>query len=201
MTPPAPVPHRLSRITRHWIVVPVVVLAAVGHSFPLEAQATQQASSGSARPMGIDPRTIDAYVEGAMREWQVPGVAIAVVRNDSVVFAKGYGVRELGKSDRVTPNSLFAIGSTSKAFTAAALGILVDEGKLRWDDPVAKYLPTFQLYDPYVTRELTIRDLLTHRSGLSRGDAVWHASGHDRAEVQRCSAGPSSRSRSIRVAT
>jgi CubicO group peptidase (beta-lactamase class C family) len=181
MTRPAAIP----RLVRQSIVVSVVALASVGDSFPLEAQAAQQASSGSARPMAVDPRAIDAYVEAAMREWQAPGVAIAVVRNDSIVFAKGYGVRELGKDDRVTPSSLFAIGSTSKAFTAAALGVLVDEGKLRWDDPVSKHLPSFQLYDPYVTRELTIRDLLTHRSGLSRGDALWHASGNDRAEVLR----------------
>lgn len=171
------------RFTRHAAIVSIVGLSFAG-SLSLGAQATQQ-SAGSARPMAVDPRTIDAYVEQAMRDWEVPGVAIAVVRNDSIVFAKGYGVRELGKSDRVTPNSLFAIGSTSKAFTSAALGVLVDEGKIRWDDPVTKYLPGFQLFDPYVTRELTVRDLLTHRSGLSRGDLVWHASGFDRAEVLR----------------
>lgn len=171
------------RLARHAAIVSIVGLSLAG-SLSLHAQATQQ-SAGSARPMAVDPRTIDAYVEQAMRDWEVPGVAIAVVRNDSVVFAKGYGVRELGKSDRVTPSSLFAIGSTSKAFTSAALGILVDEGKVRWDDPVTRYLPGFQLFDPYVTRELTVRDLLTHRSGLSRGDLLWHASGFDRAEVLR----------------
>jgi CubicO group peptidase (beta-lactamase class C family) len=171
------------RLTRPYLVASVIVASLAG-PLPLDAQATQQ-SAGSARPMAVDPRTIDAYVEAAMRDWGVPGVAIAIVRNDSVVFAKGYGVRELGKSDRVTPNSLFAIGSTSKAFTSAALGMLVDEGKVRWDDPVTKYLPGFQLFDPYVTRELTVRDLLTHRSGLARGDLLWHASGYDRAEVLR----------------
>jgi CubicO group peptidase (beta-lactamase class C family) len=173
--------YRLSRSVS--LLLSVIALPFAG-ALPATAQATQQ-SAGSARPMAVDPRTIDAYVEQAMRDWEVPGVAIAIVRNDSVVFAKGYGLRELGKSDRVTANSLFAIGSTSKAFTSAALGILVDEGKLRWDDPVAKYLPGLQLFDPYVTRELTVRDLLTHRSGLSRGDLLWHASGYDRAEVLR----------------
>jgi CubicO group peptidase (beta-lactamase class C family) len=174
----------LPRFARRWTLVSLVALSSAFAVYPLHAQATQQAS-GAARPMAVDPRAIDAYIERAMRDWEVPGVAVAVVRNDSIVFAKGYGVRELGKSDRVTPNSLFAVGSTSKAFTAAALGLLVDEGKLRWDDPVSKYLPSFQLYDPYVTRELTIRDLLTHRSGLSRGDRLWAASGLDRAEVLR----------------
>ena len=173
------------KLSRRRILALVIAAAATIAPATLTAQAAQQASAGSARPMAVDPRTIDAYVEAAMRAWEVPGVAIAVVRNDSIVLARGYGVRELGKSDRVTPNSLFAVGSTSKAFTAAALGILVDERKLSWEDPVTKHLPRFQLYDPYVTRELTIRDLLTHRSGLPRGDRLWHASGYDRAEVLR----------------
>lgn len=118
----------------------------------------------------------DAYVARTMREWKVPGVAIAVVRDDSIVFAKGYGVRELGKPEPVTPRTLFAIGSATKAFTATLVAMLVSEGKLRWDDPVTRYLPWFQLSDPYVTRELTLRDVLTHRSGLGRsGDLLWYA--------------------------
>src|SRR5262245_46112812 len=81
----------------------------------------------------------DDYVNKAMKDWEVPGLAIAVVKDDKIVFAKGYGVRELGKPDPVTPNTIFAIGSSSKAFTATALAILVDEGKLKWDDPAIKY--------------------------------------------------------------
>jgi len=130
-------------------------------------------------------RGFDAYVERALRDWQVPGVAVAVVRNDSVVFIKGYGVRELGKPARVDARTLFAIGSTTKAFTAAALALLVDSGRVSWDDPVTKHLPWFELADPYVTRELTVRDLLTHRSGLPRGDLAWYGSGFDRSEVLR----------------
>ena len=128
---------------------------------------------------------LDAYVAQALKDWDAPGLAIAVVRHDSVVFAKGYGVRELGKAEAVDANTIFAIGSTSKAFTAALLGMLVDQGRIRWDDPVTRYLPGFQLYDPYVTREITIRDLLTHRSGLARGDGLWAASGYSRDEVIR----------------
>lgn len=127
----------------------------------------------------------DAYVENAMREWGVPGLTVAVVKDDSVVFARGYGVRELGKPARVDERTLFEIASTSKAFTVALLGMLADEGKLKWDDPAAKYLPGFQLYDPYVSRELTVRDLLSHRSGLARGDYLWWASPYDRAEILR----------------
>ena len=127
----------------------------------------------------------DQYVEKAMKEWEVPGLAIAIVKDDRVVFAKGYGVREIGGTAAVNEQTLFAIGSSSKAFTAATVALLVDEGKIKWDDPVTKYLPAFQLFDPYSTRELTVRDLLTHRSGLERGDLLWYASPYDRNEVLR----------------
>jgi CubicO group peptidase (beta-lactamase class C family) len=127
----------------------------------------------------------DDYVNKAIKDWEVPGVAIAIIKDDKIVLAKGYGVRELGKSDPVTANTIFAIGSSSKAFTAAALAMLVDEGKLKWNDPVSKYLPDFQLYDPYVTREMMVRDLLTHRIGLERGDRLWYATAYDRNEVLR----------------
>jgi len=127
----------------------------------------------------------DAYVTAALRTWKVPGLALAIVRNDSVIYAKGYGVRELGQSSPVTARTLFAIGSASKAFTAASIAMLVDEGKLRWDDAATRYLPNLQLYDPYATRELSIRDLLSHRSGLARGDLVWYGTEFDRDEILR----------------
>src|SRR4051812_48428339 len=115
---------------------------------------------------------LDDYVSRSMAAWQVPGLALAVVHNDSVVLERGYGVRKLGQSDRVDENTLFAIGSASKAFTAMLVAMLVDQGKGKWDDPATNYLPGFQLYDPYVTRELTVRDLLTHRSGLTAADLM-----------------------------
>lgn len=130
-------------------------------------------------------RGFEAYTASALKAWDAPGLAVAVVRNDSLVFARGFGVRELGKGDPVTANTVFAVGSTTKAFTSALLGTLVDAGRLGWDDPVTKHYPGFQLYDPYVTREITIRDLLTHRSGLSRGDRLWSGSGMPREEVIR----------------
>ena len=126
---------------------------------------------------------LDAYIEAAMRDWEVPGLAIAVVRNDSVIFARGYGVVELGQPTPVDEHTLFAIASTSKAFTAASLSMLVDEGKLSWDDRVTQHLPGFELADPYVTREITIRDLLTHRVGVARHDNLWIAAPFDRAEI------------------
>jgi CubicO group peptidase (beta-lactamase class C family) len=127
----------------------------------------------------------DDYVNKALREWEVPGLAIAIVKDDRIVLAKGYGVRKLGDPTPVDERTLFAIGSSSKAFTAAAIAMLVDEGKLKWDDPVTKHLPAFELYDPYVTRELTVRDLLSHRSGLERGDLLWYGSEYDRDEILR----------------
>lgn len=112
---------------------------------------------------------LDQMVQRVRKEFEVPGIAVAVVKDGKVVLSKGYGVRKLGGAAPVTPQSLFRIASNSKAFTTAALAILVDEGKLSWDDRVVDRLPSFQMYDPYVTREMTVRDLLTHRSGLGLG--------------------------------
>jgi CubicO group peptidase (beta-lactamase class C family) len=121
----------------------------------------------------------DEYVAQGVSDWQIPALAVAVVKDGDVVFAKGYGVRELGRPEAADAETLFAIGSTTKAMTAAALAILVDEGKLGWDDPVTKHLPWFQLHDPVVTREVTVRDLLTHRAGLPNADFLWY--GRDNA--------------------
>ena len=120
-----------------------------------------------------DFTAFDKYVEKAAREWQAVGLAIAVVQGDSLMFAKGYGDVEIGKSARVNEHTRFAIGSTTKAMTSAALAMLADEGKLRWDDKVIDYIPELRLYDAYATRELTIRDVLSHRSGLPGTDLLW----------------------------
>src|SRR5947209_16611225 len=127
----------------------------------------------------------DDYVNKARADWSVPGLAIAIVKDNKVVFARGYGVRKLGDPAPVNERTMFGIGSTTKAFTAAALSMLVDEGKIKWDDPVTKYLTDFQLYDAYVTREITIRDLLCHRSGLDRGDQLWDGTPLDSKEILR----------------
>ncbi len=127
----------------------------------------------------------DDYVNKALRDWEVPGVAIAVVKDDRIVLAKGYGVRKLGDPALANERTLFAIGSSSKAFTAASVAMLADEGKLKWDDAATKHLPGFEVYDPYVTRELSVRDLLSHRSGLERGDLLWYGTEYDRDEILR----------------
>jgi CubicO group peptidase (beta-lactamase class C family) len=116
------------------------------------------------------PADLDQYVARAMKIFDVPGISVAIVKDGKVVLAKGYGVRKLGESVPVDENTLFGIGSNTKAFTAAAMATLVDEGKLSWDDPVYERLKGFEMYDPYVAKEMRIRDLLCHRSGLGLGE-------------------------------
>jgi CubicO group peptidase (beta-lactamase class C family) len=128
---------------------------------------------------------LDAYVAKVMKDWKVPGLAIAIVKNDSVILAKGYGVRTLGDPAPVDANTIFAIGSSSKAFTAALVALAADAGKMRWDEPVSTYLPGLQLYDNYATKDLTVRDALSHRSGLARGDLMWYVAGFPREEILR----------------
>jgi CubicO group peptidase (beta-lactamase class C family) len=166
----------MTSMTRRWPLTKVPVALAAGLALvPL-------ALSGQGR----EPFPgLDAYIEGALRTWRVPGIGLAIVRNDSLLYARGYGVREAGKPDPVTPRTVFAIGSSSKAFTAASIAMLVDEKKVSLDASVATYIPGFQLYDPYASRELTVRDLLSHRSGLARGELSWYGSPFDRDEIVR----------------
>ncbi|MGH7129872.1 MAG: serine hydrolase domain-containing protein, partial [Planctomycetaceae bacterium] len=165
----------LVRASRRSLLVPALVLAAL--ALPVRSAAQQ-----SADPL----RGLNAYITKAVADWGVAGLSIAIVKDDSIVYAKGFGVREAGKPEAVTPATLFAIGSNTKLFTAVAAGMMVDDGKMAWDDRATKHLPEFQLYDPYVTREIRIRDLLSHNSGLGRrGDMVWYGTDFDRAEVLR----------------
>jgi CubicO group peptidase (beta-lactamase class C family) len=128
---------------------------------------------------------LDTSIERAMSDWGVPGLAVAIVQNNAVVFAKGYGVRTRGDSAPVDERTVFAIASCTKAFTAATIAMLVDDGRVALDDPVTAYLPDFQLYDAYVTREITVRDILCHRSGLPKfgGDLLWFGTTYSRDEV------------------
>ncbi|HEX8777524.1 MAG TPA: serine hydrolase domain-containing protein, partial [Rhodanobacter sp.] len=128
----------------------------------------------------------DAYMADTLKTFKVPGIAVAIVKDGKVVLAKGYGVRELGKPDKVDADTLFAIASNTKAFTAAALQMLADQGKLDMDGRVIDYLPGVRMSDPYVTHEMRIRDLLAHRSGLSLGAGdllYWPPTSYTTADV------------------
>ena len=132
------------------------------------------------------PKGFDGFVREVMATFDQPGLAIAIVEDGRSVLAKGYGVRRLAAPEPVDEATLFGIASNTKAFTAAALAILVDEGRLRWDDPVIDHLPQFRMWDPYVTREMTVRDLLVHRSGLGLGAGdllFWPGTTYTRSEI------------------
>jgi CubicO group peptidase (beta-lactamase class C family) len=151
---------------RHLPLIATIVALTLGAGSRLNAD---QAAS-TADPLA----GFDAYVTQAVKDWKTTGLAVAVVKDGQVVFAKGYGVRKLGSPEPVDDRTLFAVGSTTKAMTAAAIGMLVDEGKVAWDDPVTKHLPWFALKDPYMTREIRVRDLLTHRAGVPNTDYLWY---------------------------
>lgn len=144
----------LRRRTRHFSLVVILLSLTV---------ARLRAQQGP-------PADLDDYVARAMKTYEVPGMAVAIVKDGKVLVSKGYGVRKLGEPAPVDENTLFGIGSNTKAFTAAALATLVDEGKISWDDPVYERLKGFEMYDPYVSKEIRIRDLLCHRSGLGLGE-------------------------------
>src|SRR3974390_2839398 len=145
----------------HRIPLYAVFFAFLLTALPLLAQQSQT---------GALPTDLDDYVARSMKTFEVPGMSVAIVKDGKVVFSKGYGVRKLGEPTPVDENTLFGIGSNTKAFTAAALATLVDAAKIAWDDPVYERLKGFEMYDPYVSKEMRIRDLLCHRSGLGLGE-------------------------------
>jgi CubicO group peptidase (beta-lactamase class C family) len=143
------------------------------------------AGAQSHTPAQLDAKKIDAVAEAAMRAWNAPGVSVAIVRDDRVVLLKGYGVKERGGNSAVTPRTVFAIGSTTKAFTTAAIAMLIDDGKMSWDDPVRKHIEFFRLSDPLASEQVTLRDLTSHRTGLSRNDNLWYGSPWSQEEIIR----------------
>ncbi len=125
----------------------------------------------------------DAYVAKSMKTLKLPGAAVAIVRNDSVIYLKGYGVLATGSPTPVNEQTLFEIGSSSKAFTATAVAMMVSDGKMAYDDLISKYLPDFRLYDPTASAQVTMRDALVHRSGIGRGELVWLDAGTSREDI------------------
>ena len=128
---------------------------------------------------------LDSIFAKAIKQWDIPGMSVGIVKNDTIALLKGYGITDVTNPQKVDENTIFAIASNTKTFTSTAIAMLVEEGKLNWDDKVADYLPYFRLYDPYVTQYMTVRDLLCHRSGLETfsGDLIWYGSNYSREEV------------------
>jgi CubicO group peptidase (beta-lactamase class C family) len=140
---------------------------------------------GPATAAGDDPfGDFDAYAAAALGDWKAPAMALSVVKDGRVVFARGYGVRKLGSGAAVDADPVFPIASITKAFNATALAILVDEGRLRWTDTVVTHLPEFRLRDPWMTREVSVADLLSHRTGLDDPELLSY-SGVTRGELLR----------------
>lgn len=150
-----------------------------------QAAATQAEASNT---LPAQLQDFDAYVESVRKQFDVPGIAVAIVKDGEVVLERGYGVRELGKPEKVDAHTMFAIASNTKAFTSAALSMLADEGKLSLDDRVIEHLPWFRMSDPYITQEMRIRDLLVHRSGLGLGAGdllFWPATDYSTEDIAR----------------
>ena len=142
-------------------------------------------ASIAASAQSIDPAAVDRLATETLTKSQIPGFSIAIVSGDRVVYAKGFGVKEAGGREAVDADTLFQIGSTSKAFTTTAMAILVGDGKLSWDDPVRKHIPYFRLSDPCADSLVTLRDIVSHRTGLSRHDELWDDSPFTREDLVR----------------
>ncbi|QHZ48720.1 serine hydrolase [Bacillus sp. NSP9.1] len=125
------------------------------------------------------------FAEEEMKRWKVPGAAVGIIKDDEIIMAEGFGYKDKERNLKVNPETVFAIGSATKAFTTAAMAILADEGKLEWDKPVREYLPEFHMHDPVATERMTPRDLTCHRSGLPRHDMMWYNSPFSREELLR----------------
>jgi len=159
---------------RHFTVFGVIVLALF---LALPGFGAKQADPK------VQLKGFPEFVTKIMAEWKVPGMAVAIVKDGKVIFAEGFGLRDVKQDLKVTPHTIFPIGSCSKAFTAAGVGILVDEGKVGWDEPVRTYLPDFKLQGEYASAHITLRDLLSHRTGLPRHDLMWMGGQFDRREL------------------
>src|ERR1035437_6332438 len=142
----------------------LIVAAAFSFAVPASSQPSRPAAQKVALERASQINELDAFVAKGVKDWGIPGLSVSIVKNDSVIFARGYGVRTLAGAGAVDDQTLFGIMSTTKAFTAMAIAMLVDEHKLAWNDPVTKWLPQLEFPDVLQSRELTVKDLLTHRS-------------------------------------
>jgi CubicO group peptidase (beta-lactamase class C family) len=184
-----PVVRPASTLALCALLAPLLLVVPAAHPYgPAPALAQAPVAMGRAVVEGrVDLDALDAYFAEALGAWPIPGFSVAIVKDGEIVLEKGYGVRDSRGSDPVDEHTLYAIASNSKAFTAAALAQQVDAGRLSWDDRVLDHLPWFRMYDDYVTQEMRIRDLLSHRSGLGTysGDLLWYGTPYSAEEVVR----------------
>ncbi len=150
-----------------WVRTSLAIVCLLGFAAAAQAQSTDAGESAQWQ-------ALDSWIQAGMQKWKVPGLAVGIVQNGQAVYVKGFGVRDITTGQPVTANTLFDIGSCTKAFTATAAGILVDEGKMKWDERVDDFIPFFHLYDPLADENVTMRDLLTHRTGLGSADLLWY---------------------------
>ena len=165
--------------------MPTIVSVLLNALHPLIALSLALVAPVGGQAQAAPLTGLDQYVESSMKAWKIPGLAIAVVHQGKVVLARGYGARRVGSPEPVTEETLFAIGSATKTFTTTAIGMLTEQGKLSLDEPVIRYRPDFRLVDPVATRDATLRDLLSHRTGLAGGDFLWATGEFDRDEIVR----------------
>lgn len=173
---------------RLWITVFLVFSFFGPPSFAGDDSAAGAKSVQKKAPAAVTKPNLDGFDEfmtQVLKDWKVPGVAVGVVQDGKVLLLKGYGYRDVEKQLPVTANTLFAVGSITKSFTVTMLGMEMDEGKVDWDKPVRNYLPDFRMYDPVLTEQMVVRDLITHRSGLPRHDMVWYSSDFAREDLVR----------------
>ena len=161
-----------------WCLVLAVMPATAVARQTIPVTSAVQATASDARFKGFDD-----FVKSVMEEWKIPGLAVAAIVDGEVVLSKGFGYRDVENLLPVTPRTLMAIGSNTKSFTATLLAMLVEKGKLDWNEPVQTYLPDFRLYDPVATQQMSARDLISHQSGLPRHDALWYATDLTRKEL------------------
>src|ERR1043165_6946310 len=160
---------RIARVTLSLIAAVVLTSSIV---------VAQQQESVEARLKGFD-----SYMEQVMKDWNAPGIGIGIVVGDKLVFAKGYGFRDYGKKLPYTTSTTQPIASNSKLFTAVAVGLLVEEGKLRWDEPIKQFVPAIRFYNDELDLSVTIGDRLSHRTGVTRHDSIWYKSSFTRREL------------------
>ena len=175
----------MSSTVRGAKMAPVAVAMALAFAIPATAQSPRAAAQKAAQERAAQVKEFDAFVAKGLKDWNVPGISVSVVKNDSVIFSKGYGVRTLGTPGAVYDQTLFGIMSTTKAFTAMSLAMLVDEHKVAWNDPVSKWLPEMEFPGAFESRDLTVKDLLTHNTGIGNADLLWTRNDLSREEILR----------------